>query len=553
MVARRPASLSPEAPTERGAAEQGAAWNGLLTPFWLDRGVRILAVGRTAGALVMTPSCNGCEVLVLVADAADARAAGALSVGLTDVTVVQARLPDWLRRPEAGRGPYDLVVHVRDAGSSREDVSNVRGVVAAAADLLGPSGCLALAVPNPWGLRSILTGPGHPGGLGPAGLRALLEEHGFAESRWLLPFPNHADPQVIVDASLFDEPGGADLIKTLVRKPVALAEGEAPVTDPLAAFRSAVDAGMAADIADAFLVAATRHPGGASVTRDGSLWMVPPAARAASWASPRQLLGIGDRWLLHAVGSYQAVTSGPFVLEPVTIGAPVGTSAEELLVRVLIDEGLAAPATREVLEAWWAAARAAVSSSPPERRQIDLRPAHFVVEPEGTWNFIPQDITCRFPVPLEVLAFGAVLRTLAETVLPAGWIPGLAPSMTLADATTELLRLVGLDCRDEHRYLWLELEADLLVRTGRPGVERDACRKGLTSLRDTTLGSRLHRLPTWRLAAAGLEAPALAAEVQGLRGELSEARAELVEARAELVEARARIEERQAREDALDG
>ena len=86
----------------------------------------------------------------------------------------------------------------------------------------------------------------------------------------------------------------------------------------------------------------------------------------------------------------------------------------------------------------------------------------------------------RFALPREVLAFRGIADLLVRRVLPAGWIPDLRPDATVADAVRIILSEVGLTMDEAFLHLWVEMEADILVRTGpNPdrGEHRRRCRK----------------------------------------------------------------------------
>jgi hypothetical protein len=502
---------------------------GLLTPFWIDEGVRVLAVGAGPDGLVQELARRGADVTVIESDASAARKLGSRSVGLTRVSIVQSTLSRMRSSTGVRRRSFDLLVHVPSAAERGGAPGGppVEDVVAAAAELLRASGTLILAAANPWGLRVLLDGVRPGAGPGPLGLRAALDAYGLREQRWLIAYPDPFAPEVIVDARLLGSEEGADIATTFVRTPVGERPGTTRLADPLPAFRSAAEAGLAASVADWFIVAAMRDGASdASIVREGLLFIAPDPQRQPAWADARELERIGGRWLIHPSDSYAPIASGPFILEPRTVAVPAGVSGEDVVVEAL-SHGLHAQEARDALDAWWAAARAAIASGDADRRPLDVLPRDFVVRPDGTWSFVAGDLALRFPMPLETVALRAIGWTLATAVLERGWVPGLAPSLTVADGARAILDVIGVRCLAEHAYMWQELEVDLMLLTGPLGLSRPSGRERIRALTDMPLGSRLAALPAATLIAAGLAAPGLAAEAGALRARLAAATAEL--------------------------
>ena len=179
------------------ARTQTAGGTGLLTPFWIDDGLRVLAVGAGPDGLVEGLARRGADVTVIESDAATARRLAQRSIDLKRVTVVGSTLSKMRSTGEARRPSLDLIVHApvpeRPDGVDRAASSPpVEDVIAAAAELLRASGTLVLAVPNPWGLRLQLDGAAPGPGPGVLAIRAALDASGFGEQRWLVPYPDPA-------------------------------------------------------------------------------------------------------------------------------------------------------------------------------------------------------------------------------------------------------------------------------------------------------------------------------------------------------------------------
>jgi aminoglycoside phosphotransferase len=448
---------------------ESSANRGALAPFRIDPGARVLWVGRWGR------------------DARDALASGGVDVVAH-------------RDAEPVDGTFDVVIDVRLVDGGPGDGGIQPDALRAAATHLRDDGTLVLALRDDRGANEGSTGVAGTGvALDRAGVSDLLAELGFAEPRWLLVHPDLAAPEVVLDAALLATADGEDLARCFVRRPAT-----------------------ARDATGSVLVGASGRGHEDSVmSRSAALWVLPPAHRLDAWSRVRELVDIDGRWLLHSQGPVEPVVSGPFVLDPVTVAVPVGRSGEDLLTQALVSDGPYAGAGPEILGAWWQAAERAIRSSEPGRQQLDLRPRNFIVTANGAWTFVPDDLALRFPMPPESLAYGAIVRTLVDAVLPVGWIPGLDPSLSVSEAARRVLEAVGVRCDEEHVYLWSELLVDLEVRTSAPGVDRGAVRRAAAAQAGAPIGNAIARLPPDRLQEAALEAARLSTEVRVLRADLA--------------------------------
>ena len=329
----RPLTAAAAAPPDASTGDAG-----LLTPFWIDAGTRVLAVGSGPDGLVQGLARRGADVTVIEAAASAARRLGRRSVRLKNVTVLQSTLSRMRSTAATRHRSFDVLVHVpvADELGVERATPPVGDVIAAAAELLRASGTLVIAVANPWGLRVMLEGARPVAGPGALGLRATLDASGFREQRWLIPYPDPATPEVIVDARLLGSEEGVGIAEVFVRRPVREQTGASRLADPVSAFRSAAEAGLATSVADWFLVAAMRAGASdASIVREGLLFIPPDPERQPAWAEARELERIGGRWLVHPSDSYAPIVSGPFTLEPRTVAMPAGINGEDVVVEAL--------------------------------------------------------------------------------------------------------------------------------------------------------------------------------------------------------------------------
>jgi precorrin-6B methylase 2 len=506
-------------------------YSGLSTVLRIDAGASVLQIGASDGALTAALASPGASVLALEADAESARSAGARSVHVDSARVVDATLAAWLEGDAAERRTFDVVVYTEPHPDIEVATASLDEVLEAADALLRPSGTLVVAARSPWGLSGMLRPASSEPGRAATVLARDLTRLGLGCQRWLLAYPDHRQPQVIVDTALFEEPEGRSIIKAAVREPVPPAGPGPYLASPLRAFGEAVDAGLAPAVADSYIVLAARQQRAlGDISRGGSLWTVPAGDVAPAWQRPRELLDVAGRRLWHPLDTYRPQTSGPLFLESATIPVMTGRSGEDLVVEALTGDGARSPASLDVLRAWWDAASTAVATSEPRRRHLDLRPRHFIVSADGTWHYQAQDLRLRFALPSETLAFAALAETIGDAVLREGWLVGLTPEASVAEAARALLADIGVESDIAREYLWVETAADIIVRTSE-GTGRDEARRIVEARLALRLDSRMSSIPLHEMLTAGARLPAMSARVAALELELEQARAEADAAR----------------------
>lgn len=490
------------------------AAHGLVAPLILEPGVRALVAGHGAAALGRALEERGASVSVLDPgeDAGSTRADRGLSAGTASPA-------------------FDLVCCLDVGALGGAAAGDLESLLGEASRLLGPSGMLLLALHDPGGLGSRLASAGSapPAAEGTAidraALRTMLARHGFADERWLVPYPGVEAPAVIVDARLWGQPGGDSVARALIRDPVARVGPTPPATDPLAAFHAAIEAGRALDVADAFLLAAwLGGPQRRVIVREGLAWLVPPPDRRREWLLVREVLTADGAWQMRPAGSSEVGFSGPLAREPLAATLPVGRSGEDLVSDMLLSVGPVGSAASTLLRAWWSAASAALAGSPPGRLQYDVLPRNFVVTADGEWRFIPQELVWRFPLPPEVLAYRALRVTLSAAVLPRGRVKGLPASLSLDEAVRRIMASMGLRSGEEFTYLWAELEAEVAARLGRTPPDQVACKEALLGAGGEPLMARAFDLPV-EVQLADLRAGALARDAREVGHELESLRA----------------------------
>ncbi len=516
------------------AAKSPRRHAGISPALRIDDGLSMLQVGADDGSLSEAIASAGAELLVLEADPAAARAVGTRLVDHESARVIGSTFADWVGAAGDAPARLDAIIFQAPPPGDGAVTATLDEVLGRTDQLLRGSGALVVVTDNPGALARLLRGASANGGYTPPALANALREVGLDQQRWLLPYPDHHRPRVIVDASLFDDPGRRAIIRIAVRDPVPLADGEPYLVPPLEAFGAALDAGLAPAVANSLVVVAARDQRALDDrTRVGSMWTVPDPGLVPSWQRPRELIEVSGRWMWHPVDSYQVRTSGPLVLGAATVPATAGQSAEDLIVQALTMEGAFTDTSRELLATWWRAVDTTLGTSDPECRPLDLRPRQFVVTADGTWHYQAGDLGMRFALPREVLAFAALADTIVDSVLAHGWPVGLPPESTIAGAAMALLRDIGADCDDATEYLWVETAADIMVRT-QPATERDEARRSVEARLHVRLDSQMQSMPLSSQLRAGMRSADASARLKVLEAQLHESRSEVQALRAEI-------------------
>lgn len=248
----------------------------LLRPLRLEPGMRVLDAGAGTGVLSRYLGELGMEVLALEGNIERARVAQARCEALSNVTVACGPL-----QALDDRDGFDVVLLCGVLEYAASIVGGGDGapeLLAAAGRLLRPTGALVIAIENQLGLKYLLGYPedhlgrafvgleGYPGPAGVrtwarASLRAMLEQGGFAEQRWLYPFPDYKLPTVLLDDRLYERDDVVRVVDQVVREP-ARDYAHAPVMRANArrVHRSFLEAGLGREVANSFLVVASADP-----------------------------------------------------------------------------------------------------------------------------------------------------------------------------------------------------------------------------------------------------------------------------------------------------
>jgi SAM-dependent methyltransferase len=273
--------------------------SGILAPAQLGAGDRVLDLGAGTGALSRTIAETGAQVVALEGGLARAKAAAARCSGLSDVSVVAGSLSEF-RDPEG----FDVVVAVgvlEYASSRSGGAAGAQKFLERVRALLRDDGVLLLAIENQLGLRYLLGAPedhlaqpyigveGYPDENGPRtysrrALQRLLAEAGFPSQWWGAAFPDYKLPTAIVSQAAYELPEARALVDQFV--PQIVSRDPFPVTSPAApdaVYRSFLQAGLALEVANSFVVVAASNADALARVDDSVLLWRFDAGRRQRW------------------------------------------------------------------------------------------------------------------------------------------------------------------------------------------------------------------------------------------------------------------------------
>jgi SAM-dependent methyltransferase len=259
----------------------------LLRPLRLGPEHRVLEVGAGTGVLSRFMGETGAEVVALEGHLDRARAAAIRVQDLDNVEVVCGPLESY---DDAGGFDLVCVVGVLEYAASKAGLeTDHQDFLHRAARFVQPGGALLLAIENQLGLKYLLGYDedhlglpwigveGYPGGHGVrtftrSRLRAMLETSGLDQQRWFYPFPDYKLPTAVLADAIYADGRAADLVDQLVRQPATDDGGaRALLCDDRRAHRVLVEAGLGREVANSFMVLATRGDGDPSFAPDPSV------------------------------------------------------------------------------------------------------------------------------------------------------------------------------------------------------------------------------------------------------------------------------------------
>ncbi len=247
--------------------------SNILRPLAIRPGDRVLDVGAGTGALTRYLGELGADVVALEGSLDRARVTQARCAGLSNVEIVCGPL-DSFEDP----GGFDLVLLCGVLEYSRSFLGGSSGAEAMlemAARLTRSTGAVVLAIENQLGLKFLLGNEEEHLGRAWVGVEGysksseirtwtrrelgdLLGGAGFAEQRWLYPFPDYKLATTVVADRAYDEPDVARFLDQLLRNPIRVdgLASEMPA-DARRVHRTCLEAGIGRDVANSFLVVAS--------------------------------------------------------------------------------------------------------------------------------------------------------------------------------------------------------------------------------------------------------------------------------------------------------
>lgn len=427
----------------------------VVRPLDIPAGARVLEIGAGCGAVSRYLGETGAQLDALEPVPSRARVARARTRDLPNVEVFVGALDDVPAEPV-----YDVVVVVGVleyvGGGSREDAP-YREFLEGIAARLAPGGTLALMIENKLGAKYLAGAPedhtdrvfdsveSYPHG-GPARTfdRAALE--GLMRAAGLEPttrvaFPDYKMTRAVLDVAAL-EPAHRSLLHRVPAFPSPdWASPRARGADEALLWRSFVDAGLATDTGNSFVVLARADGEGPDLWPAGSAGAFFSTGRRSRYLQ-RTTLRLDDDGLRFDRAPLTDAEQGPIAVTGSVVPFRGGV---DLLDAVATEEPLAALAP--LLDQWTAMLDARLEAGGPA--PVDLLPHNLVVGPDGELLVVDEEWTSSEATREDVVTRGVIWLAiaLANRVVPER-LPGCE---TVGDVARRIGPMVGLD--DEGHWL----------------------------------------------------------------------------------------------------
>jgi 2-polyprenyl-3-methyl-5-hydroxy-6-metoxy-1,4-benzoquinol methylase len=464
----------------------------VLSPLKIAPGTRVLDLGGGTGPLSRRLGELGADVTLLDGSEERARAAAERCRDLDNVSVAVGTVSD-LDDAE----PFDIVLAVGLLEYAGSTADGPEAMLRQAAGLLKPDGAVAVGIENAIGLKYLLgyaedhvglPWVGWEGYLGIEHVRtysrpelaSLLNAAGLPEQAWFFPFPDYKLPTGIVSEAGY-ELGRPDVVDSIVPQP-CVPDSSLPVLlcDARAAHRTMLRAGLGRDVANSFLVVASRESAGLDrhVDRETLAWLT---------GSERSARFLRSRRLVSQAGSLAIVddTSSPAMVEADWLAQrrfPVVPFEEGEPLDFLISEALAAgdaARTRELLTLWTEhlreqASEAGADSMSPFAAEapglalpgdfLDSQPANFLLH-DGRIHRIDVEWEARGSVDLDLVCARGLFHFVVD-LFTRGISTRRVGERDVSSFLTSLAEAAGLENRARAVQRLPEAEAALqaLVR-----------------------------------------------------------------------------------------
>lgn len=554
----------------------------ILSPLRIGAGTRVLDLGGGTGTLSRRLGELGADVLLLDGSAARAGVAAVRCEELTNVSVAVGTVFD-LDPTE----PFDIVLVVGVLEYAQSGPGGPEEFLRKAMSLASPDGVVAVAIENAIGLKYLLGYSEDHVGLPWVGwegyldadhvrtysrreLGSMLTGVGLTRQAWFSPFPDYKLPTVIVSDAGYalDEPGVVDAIAP--RPCTKDASLPTLVCDPRSAHWTMLRAGLGREVANSFLVVASRTEAALDrhVDRETLAWL-PGGERRARFMRDRRLVsGRSGLAIVDATADRAEVVDGWLTQRRAAeIPFVTGDPLDRLVLASLAKSD--ADRAGELLTLWSQTLRRAAvgrdssdSASPfhPEgdgpalpSDYLDSQPANFVYR-DGVLLRI--DAEWEAPGPVDFALVG--IRGLFYLSLEALW-RGLSSRISagrdVAAVTVALAEAAGIEDREAalRRLPAAEAELQAVVL----GVDRDGAQASIESLLRSSFDELVAEVPgpavtSLRRQLAGVSARnrELEARLSGVEHDLEAThrhleatRDELTTAQHELSDSRERLNE----------
>jgi SAM-dependent methyltransferase len=437
--------------TERQRAQFHPARANLVRTLNSDSGSNVLEISPGYGSITryLGEICG--LVDAIEPEAALAQVVRARTADLARVEVFVGTLQDVPAEPF-----YDLIV--ADGvltGTGRAGIASSVELVRSAAMRLAPGGLLALGVDNNLGIGRLFRNPpadrdrlrvptgtldNAPASFCRAEIVDIFQRAGM-DVQLLGCFPDHRVMSFVFDPELL--PAAAP--ELVARGPIRSGDASGGPAAGGArgrtlAWQTAVNGGLSAELANSFLVLASRTVGHARWENDlaGIFFSV---GRRSEFTCRTRIEVSGDKVMLRRDRTAERPQSGNFRVEPHDTDFVAGTRLLDLLIDTDDERSV------QYLGQW----AELVRSRPSRQVPFDLIPQNLIVGPDGGLCVVDDEWRAFDQTAPKVLARGVLLlgQALAERGRPAGQWRGC---QTFREVVTKVGAVVGLD----QRGLWIE-------------------------------------------------------------------------------------------------
>ncbi|MCG6872992.1 MAG: methyltransferase domain-containing protein [Gammaproteobacteria bacterium] len=404
----------------------------LLRPLRLDEGLRVLEVGSGCGAITRYLGEAGCQVFALEGSSARAGMTAARCRDLENVTVQSGNFA----RYEVA-GSFDLVTLVgvleyAPTSFPGTGMEAVQACLRKAREATGPAGTLLIAIENRLGLKYFngcaedhtgrrfesindLYLPQSCRTFGRQELERELHAAGFANVRFLFPFPDYKLPRMLISETALADPEldvGALAANYVSRD---YAGGEVRFFDESLAWPMLARNQLVGDLANAFLVLAS--PQGDTGAWLESDWL------ASSFCGPRRACYRTENRFRRSGNalrvSKRLLFGGPAPDGPLEFTPPAeteyaaGTSLGRRFNRLAFHPQDAFPLYLEYLRDYVRYLEHELDDAGLLPRDfIDCVPANLVVREDGSYELIDREWRAREPLETDYLLFRAITNDL---------------------------------------------------------------------------------------------------------------------------------------------